>query len=123
MEWPLLNIEESDWSKMIHKIKKTCKGIRRAVNYRSIQFTISASFTLVTLVSMLFMGIVLYSKFVSKTEETTIKATEQLLNQTNVNLETYLRNMMRISDSMYYSVIKDKDISTDSLDTEMNLLS
>jgi len=107
---------------MIRKIKKTCKGLRRALNYRSIQFTISASFTLVTLVSMLFMGIVLYSKFVSKTEETTIKATEQLLNQTNVNLETYLRNMMRISDSMYYSVIKDKDISRDSLDTEMNLL-
>ncbi len=122
MEWHLLSIEELDWSRMIHKIKKTCNGLKKAVNYRSIQFTISASFTLVTLVSMLFMGIVLYSKFVSKTEETTIKATEQLLSQTNVNLETYLRNMMRISDSMYYSVIKDKDISTDSLDAEMNLL-
>ncbi|MFA9462778.1 MAG: sensor histidine kinase [Velocimicrobium sp.] len=107
---------------MIRKIKKVWNEAIKAVNYRSIQFTISASFTLVTLVSIFFMGIVFYSKFVSKTEEATIKTTEQLLDQTNVNLETYLRSMMRISDSMYYSVIKDKDISTDSLDAEMNLL-
>ena len=30
--------------------------------------------------------------------------------------------MRRISDAMYYSVIKDKDLATDSLDEEMNLL-
>ena len=43
-------------------------------------------------------------------------------NQTAINLESYLRNMRRISDAMYYSVIKDKDLATDSLDEEMNLL-
>lgn len=107
---------------MIRKIKSIWIEIKNSVNYRSIQFTIAASFTLVTVVSMLFMGVVFYSKFVSKNEEITIKDTEQLLHQTNVNLETYLRNMMRISDSMYYSVIKNKDLSTDSLDDEMNLL-
>ena len=68
------------------------------------------------------IGLILYSKMVSNTEEMTVEATGQLLNQTSVNLETYLRNMMRISDSMYYSVIKDKDISTDNMDSEMNLL-
>lgn len=47
---------------------------------------------------------------------------QQLLNQTAINLEDYLRNMRRISDAMYYSVIKDKDLSVESLDNEMNLL-
>ena len=47
---------------------------------------------------------------------------EQLLDQTAINLETYLRNMRRISDAMYYSVIKDKNLATDTLDEEMNLL-
>lgn len=44
------------------------------------------------------------------------------MNQTAINLETYLRNMRRISDAMYYSVIKDKDLAVDSVDEEMNLL-
>lgn len=122
MEWHRPNIEESDWSKMIHKNRKAWSWLRKTANYRSIQFKISASFTILTIVSICFVGIVLYSKFVSKTEEMATKATEQLLNQTSVNLETYLRSMMRISDSMYYSVIKDKDISVDSMDTEMTLL-
>ena len=34
----------------------------------------------------------------------------QLLEQTAINLEDYLRSMRRISDAMYYSVIKDKDL-------------
>lgn len=122
MVWHLLNIEESDWSKMIQKIKEKLHKIAKTLNCNSIQFIISASFTIVTACVMLIMGIVLYSKFASKTEEASIKATEKLLNQTSVNLETYLRNTMRISDSMYYSVIKDKDISNDSLEVEMNLL-
>lgn len=106
----------------MQRIKEVWGRLIKAINYRSIQFTISASFTMVTVISMCFLGIVLYSNFVLKTKETAIKATEQLLNQTNVNLETYLRNMMRISDSMYYSVIKDKDISINTMDNEMTLL-
>lgn len=52
----------------------------------------------------------------------TVESSEQLLNQTSINLETYLRNMRCISDAMYYSVIKDKDLATDSMDKEMNLI-
>ena len=48
--------------------------------------------------------------------------TEQLLNQTAISLEDYLRSMRRISDAMYYSVIKDKDLATEGLDEEMDLL-
>ena len=51
-----------------------------------------------------------------------MKARSSFLNQTAINLETYLRNMRRISDAMYYSVIKNKDLAVDSVDEEMNLL-
>ncbi|MFR5913878.1 MAG: hypothetical protein ACLUGJ_01290 [Blautia wexlerae] len=44
------------------------------------------------------------------------------MNQTAINLEDYLRNMRRISDAMYYSVIKNKDLDSESLDEEMTLL-
>ena len=55
------------------------------------------------------LGVTLYNRFVNRMEDMTIESSEQLLNQTAINLETYLRNMRRISDAMYYSVIKDKD--------------
>lgn len=69
-----------------------------------------------------YSGDFLYNRFVNKMEDMTTQSAEQLLNQTAINLESYLRNMRRISDAMYYSVIKDKDLATDSLDEEMNLL-
>ena len=68
------------------------------------------------------LGVTLYNRFVNRMEDMTIESSEQLLNQTAINLETYLRNMRRISDAMYYSVIKDKDLAVDSVDEEMNLL-
>lgn len=89
---------------------------------QSIQMTISVSFTVVAVLGMATIGISLYNRFVNKMEDMTIESSEQLLNQTAINLETYLRNMRRISDAMYYSVIKDKDLATDTLDEEMNLL-
>ena len=46
----------------------------------------------------------------------------QLLNQAAINLEGHLRNMRWISDAMYYSVIKDKDLAFQNMDDEMNLL-
>ncbi len=51
------------------------------------------------------LGISLYNRFVNKMEDMTTQSAEQLLNQTAINLESYLRNMRRISDAMYYSVI------------------
>ena len=68
------------------------------------------------------LGVTLYNRFVNRMEDMTIESSEQLLNQTAINLETYLRNMRRISDAMYYSVIKDKDLAVDSVDEEMNFI-
>jgi two-component system sensor histidine kinase YesM len=104
------------------KIRQGFFAFVKKHNLASIQFMISASFTLIAVVCMSFIGTALYARFTQRTEDMAVEATEQLLNQANANLETYLRNMMRISDTMYYSVIKDKDISTDSMDGEMQLL-
>ena len=55
------------------------------------------------------LGVTLYNRFVNRMEDMTIESSEQLLNQTAINLETYLRNMRRISDAMYYSVIRSEE--------------
>lgn len=87
-----------------------------------IQVIISVSFTIVSILCMGILGITLYQFLVQKMEDMTIESSEQILDQTAINLETYLRNMRRISDTMYYSVIKDKDLAKDSMAEEMNLL-
>ncbi len=71
---------------------------------------------------MCFLGVLLYQQFARKTKTLYAENSEQLLNQTAISLEDYLRNMRRISDAMYYSVIKDKDLAIDGLDEEMDLL-
>ena len=87
-----------------------------------IQVTISVSFTITSVCIMCFLGVLLYQQFARKTETLYAENSEQLLNQTAISLEDYLRNMRRISDAMYYSVIKDKDLAIDGLDEEMDLL-
>ena len=89
---------------------------------KSIQVTISVSFTITSVCIMCFLGVLLYQQFARKTETLYAENSEQLLNQTAISLEDYLRNMRRISDAMYYSVIKDKDLAIDGLDEEMDLL-
>lgn len=104
------------------RYRKLISYIGRYIKPQSIQLTISISFTIVSIISMGILGVSLYNRFVNKMEDMTTQSAEQLLNQTAINLESYLRNMRRISDAMYYSVIKDKDLEIDTLDEEMNLL-
>ena len=86
------------------------------------QMIISVSFTVLSVCCMCFLGVMLYQQFTRKAENLTVENSRQLLNQTTINLEDYLRNMRRISDAMYYTVIKNTDIGSESLDDSMTLL-
>ena len=97
---------------LTHKNKKT----------RSMQMTISISFTILSVCCLCLLGVMLYQQFTRKAENLTVENSRQLLNQTTINLEDYLRNMRRISDAMYYTVIKNTDIGSESLEDSMNLL-
>ena len=94
----------------------------RKVVPRSIQVTVSVSFTVVALVCMLAMGIALYQRFSVRSEKMLTDSFELTLSQTVINLEDYLRSMRRMSDAIYYNVIKDEDISRETPVSQMNLL-
>lgn len=106
----------TEWKEML------ISYIAKHMKPQSIQMTISLSFTIVSVISMGILGVSLYNRFVNKMQDMTTQSAEQLLNQTAINLESYLRSMRRISDAMYYTVIKDKDLATDTFEEEMNLL-
>ena len=106
----------------INSLHRTLHKVAKYFKKKSIQFTLSISFSFVALLGMVFMGATIYSRSVSSMKEIIIQNNEQLIEQVNLNLYTYLRNMMRISNTMYYSVIKRVDFSKDSIEKEMNLL-
>lgn len=109
-----------DWKKS--KFSLPIARFRGAYKRRSIQLIISLSFTAISIASMAFMGIAFYAHFMSTSRNNAIENNKQILNQVSWNLNTYLRNMMSVSDTMYYNVIKNKDLTYDTIDTEMNLL-
>ncbi len=96
--------------------------MKKWLQHRSIQMIISISFTAIAIVGMSFMGIVLYTQFSQTTRREAIESNKQLLDQANLNLHSYLRSMMGISDAMYFTVIKNRDLTREPIDKEMNLL-
>lgn len=99
--------------------------VNRATRFfqkRSLQFTISITFTAVAVVGMVIVGLSLSMRFISSSEKMISQDSARMVDQVNLNLDTYLRNMMRISDSMYYRVIKNADLSTDNISDDMSLL-
>lgn len=98
------------------------KKVRRASKRRSIQLIISISFTIVSIVSMTFVTLALYTTYINKARETAIENNKQVIDQMSWTLNSYLRNMMGVSNSMYYGVIKNLDLTSDSMNREMDIL-
>jgi two-component system sensor histidine kinase YesM len=56
------------------------------------------------------------------TERIVLEDNARILEQVNINLNSYLRNMMRISDSVYYNSIRQTDLASAGIDDDLNLL-
>lgn len=89
---------------------------------KDLRVVITASFTIIAVVSMLAVAVIFYTTYTSTAENQTIEDNIQLVNQVELNLANYLRNMMRISDSLYYNIIKDTDFRDGNIDKELALL-
>ncbi len=89
---------------------------------RTIHGMILISFTGVSIVLTLFLSVTLYQQYASRMQKNAVQSTEQILGRTTANIESKLVNIRRLSDAMYYDVIKDKDFTEDSIDREVNLM-
>lgn len=88
----------------------------------NLKVVIAASFTMIAIIGMLAIGVIFYSTYTNSTRQQTVEDNMQLVSQVELNLTNYLRNMMRISDSLYYNVIKDTDFADETIDKELTLL-
>ncbi len=68
------------------------------------------------------MAIAFYSHSINTIRDNTIKENQQIVDQVSWNLNSYIRSMMGISDTMSYNVIKNTDLTYEKINKEMNLL-
>ena len=103
-------------------LKRLAGRLTEGYRGMSIQLVLSLSFTAVALAGILFLGASLLLRFSDSAQRMTQEATQRVLAQVNMNLDSYLRRMMRISDTAYYRIIKNVDLTTANLTPGMNLL-
>lgn len=103
-------------------VDETINRIKDVYRNRSIRWLISLSFTTISILSIIFLDIAFYAHSINTMRDNNIEQNRRVLDQVSWNLNTYLRNMMNVSDTMYYEVIKKKDLSYDYINSEMNLL-
>ncbi len=91
---------------------------------KRMQSTIMMAFSVISVSIMLVLGVVVYIRFSASLRQEIVQNTQKLMEQTVENLEDYLVSMRRISDAVYYNVIKENDLSEkdNSVQHGMNLL-
>lgn len=95
---------------------------KRIFENTSIRYTIFIYFTVSALVAILLIGISLYSRLAGQLTATIQEENQAVITQVNRSVDSYLRTIMKLSDSLYYGVIKNADMSADSVNSEFTLL-
>ncbi|MCZ8512741.1 sensor histidine kinase [Paenibacillus filicis] len=82
---------------------------------KSIQFVITVSFTLATVLVMLFVAFVLYNKFARTAEQNAYLSNQQIVEQVNYNLEIYLKGMADIFEQLDQHIRRSPSVPNDRL--------
>lgn len=89
---------------------------------KDIRFIISICFSIVAVCGSIFIGISLYLRFSAENETVLKENNKRIVNQVNMSLDGYLRNLMKTSDTMRYRVLQNCDMAEQSFNSDMNLL-
>lgn len=102
--------------------KKNVPWRGRLLAESSIRYTVFLSFTITAVAAVAMTGFLLYVRFSRQLSSTTLQENQTLVEQINQSVDTLLRSMIRLSDSLCYSVIKNTDVQPGALDESFQLL-
>ncbi|WP_367566071.1 sensor histidine kinase [Lacrimispora sp.] len=88
----------------------------------SIRYTIFIYFTVTALAASLLITFSLYQRLSTQVGEMVQEENQSLINQAARSVESYLRTVMKLSDSLYYGAVKNADLSSESINNEITLL-
>lgn len=88
----------------------------------SIGNSIFVYFTVTAVLAAVFISLAIYSRLSAQLESSIKEENVNLVNQVNISIDKYIRSIIRLSDSIYYGVIKNADISDSSVSQDIFLL-
>ncbi len=88
----------------------------------SIRSAVFIYFTVSALFAIILVGVSMHGRLSSQFQATIQQENEAMVRQINRSVDSYLRTIMKLSDSLYYGVIKNADLSSDSVNREFILL-
>jgi len=88
----------------------------------SIRYTIFIYFTVSALVAIVLIGAALYVQMSRQLMAVVQEENQAVLGQASRSVDSYLRTIMKLSDSLYYGVIKNADLSQEPVGSQITLL-
>lgn len=102
--------------------KKDNSGRRPFFLNNSIRTTIFIYFTVTALAAGLLITFSLYQRLSGQITVMVQEENQRLIGQVARSVESYLRTIMKLSDSLYYGAVKNADLSSESVGSELTLL-
>ena len=103
-------------------VKERLRRLKALYERTSIWNVVFFSFTVSSALATLLIGVSLYSRFRQQSEYLVQEENQALIAQANRTLDSYLRNLMKVSDTLYYSVVKNRDLYQEPVTEELQLL-
>ncbi|MTK11099.1 MAG: sensor histidine kinase [Clostridiaceae bacterium] len=107
---------------MLEFIKEPVRMLVKFIRRSSIQLIITVSFTFVTIMAMLFVGIALFNRFSADSEQNAKTSTKQIADEISVNMDYYLKNMIYISSLIESNIKKDEDLPSSRILNQMEIV-
>jgi two-component system sensor histidine kinase YesM len=98
------------------------KRQEQIISKMGIRYSIFIYFTITALIAILLIGLSMYDRFSNQLTEAVQNENQILMTQVNRSVDAYLRNIMRLSETLYYGAVKNTDIADDSVFGQMKLL-
>ena len=88
---------------------------KKIFHNQSIRRTIFIYFTITALAASLLITFSIYGRLSSQVSQTVMEENQSLISQVARSVESYLRTVMKLSDSLYYGAVKNADLSSESI--------
>lgn len=88
------------------------------------QSILMLTFSMLSAVLILITGFLLYFRFSVISREKEVEATKEIISQTKETMDDYLMKMRQVSDTAYYNIVKENDVSSQmqEIHSDMNIL-
>lgn len=87
---------------------------------KSIQLIITLSFTLATIIAMIFIGFMFYNKYSVAAQQNVQMSTRQIIEQVSLNMDYYQNSIKSLSDLLYNSISTSQELPNARIEQQMD---